>query len=114
VGEARAKDLAGRPVDTRAEFPGGAEGSGIEGVQKYIKEKRQNNFLDNLSRKLLAYALGRSLQLSDEPTLERMQTQLAANGYRFSPLVETIVTSPQFRMKRSSAPIPPQERQKGD
>jgi hypothetical protein len=45
---------------------------------------------------LLAYALGRSLQLSDEPTLERMQTQLAANGYRFSPLVETIVTSPQF------------------
>jgi hypothetical protein len=43
-----------------------------------------------------------------------MQTQLAANGYRFSPLVETIVISPQFRMKRSSAPIPPQERQKGD
>jgi hypothetical protein len=43
-----------------------------------------------------------------------MQTQLAANGYRFSPLVETIVTSPQFRTKRSSAPIPPQERQKGD
>ena len=114
VGEARAKDLAGRPVDTRAEFPGGAEGSGIEGVQKFIKEKREKNFLDNLSRKLLAYALGRSLQLSDEPTLERMQTQLAANGYRFSPLVETIVTSPQFRTKRSSAPIPPQERQKGD
>jgi hypothetical protein len=30
-----------------------------------------------------------------------MQTKLAANGYRFTPLVETIVTSPQFLKKRS-------------
>ena len=38
-------------------------------------------------------ALGRSLLLSDEPAIERMKTTLAANGYRFDSLVETIVTS---------------------
>jgi hypothetical protein len=31
-----------------------------------------------------------------------MRTVLAANGYRFTPLVETIVTSPQFVNKRST------------
>ena len=101
VGEARTKDLAGRAGRYQGGFPGGSQGAGFEGVQAYIREHRQKDFLDNLSRKLLAYALGRSLQLSDEPAIERMQTKLTANGYRFSPLVETIVTSPQFLNKRS-------------
>ncbi len=108
---ARTKDLAGRPVDTKAVFPGGSQGTGFEGVQAYIREHRQNDFLDNFSRKLLAYALNRSLLLSDEPTVERMEARLAANGYRFSSLVETIVTSPQFLNKRNpecaaKSPIP--------
>jgi Protein of unknown function (DUF1585) len=70
-------------------------------VQAYIREHRQNDFIDNLSRKLLAFALGRSLMLSDEPTVERMRTALAANGYGFAGLVDTIVTSPQFVNQRS-------------
>ena len=101
IGERRSKDLAGRPVDTKAVFPGGSPGDGFEGVQAFIREHRQKDFIDNLSRKLLAYALGRSLQLSDEPAVERMQAKLMANAYRFTPLVETIVTSPQFLNKRS-------------
>ena len=32
VGESRTKDLAGRPVDANAVFPGGSEGAGFEGV----------------------------------------------------------------------------------
>jgi hypothetical protein len=100
VGERRSTDLAGRPVETRATFPGGGQGSGVEGVQNFIREHRQRDFLDNLSRKLLAYSLGRSLLLSDEPTIERMMAALTAGGYHFSPLVETIVTSPQFLNKR--------------
>jgi Protein of unknown function (DUF1592)/Protein of unknown function (DUF1588)/Protein of unknown function (DUF1587)/Protein of unknown function (DUF1585)/Protein of unknown function (DUF1595) len=101
VGEKRDNDLAGRPVDNTAVFPGGSHGAGFEGVQAYIREHRQKDFIDNLSRKLLAFALGRSLQLSDEPAIERMQAKLTANGYRFTPLVETIVTSPQFLNKRN-------------
>jgi hypothetical protein len=96
VGETRAKDLAGRPVDTNVAFPGGAQASGVEGVETYIREHRQADFVDNLSRKLLAYALNRSLQLSDEALIERMKTRLLAKDYGFDSLVETIVTSPQF------------------
>jgi hypothetical protein len=100
VGERRTKDLAGRPVDAHAAFPGGSEGAGREGILAYIRAHRQNDFINNLSRKLLVYALGRSLMLSDEPTIEKMSAKLAANGYRFSTLVENIVTSPQFLTKR--------------
>ena len=101
IGEKRSHDLAGHPVDTKAAFPGGSQGTGFEGVQAYIREHRQQDFLNNLCRKLLAFSLGRSLMLSDEPAIERMQTKLIASGYRFTPLVEVIVTSPQFLNKRS-------------
>jgi hypothetical protein len=100
VGEARTKDLAGRAVDASATFPGGFQGSGLRGVQAYVKAKRQQDFLNNLNRKLLSYALSRSLQLSDDPVVEQMATRMSATGYRFGALVETIVTSQQFLNRR--------------
>jgi hypothetical protein len=101
VGEARDKDLAGRTVDTSVTFPGDVQGNGVAGLKAFIKDHRQENFVDNLSRKLLAYALGRSLQFSDEGLIDKMKVNLAANGYRFRSLVETIVLSPQFRDHRA-------------
>jgi hypothetical protein len=100
VGEARTKDLAGRAIDASATFPGAFQGSGFQGVQAYIKEKRQQDFLDNVSRKLLSYSLSRSLQLSDDPLVAEMKTRMKATGYQFGSLVETIVTSQQFLNRR--------------
>jgi hypothetical protein len=116
VGEARTKDLAGRPVDTKAVFPGGSQGAGFEGVETYIREHRQNDYLDNLSRKLLAYALSRSLSISDDLTVQHMQSKLAANGYRFASLVETVITSPQFLNRRNpeSREEPDSHQKKGE
>jgi hypothetical protein len=102
VGNARTKDLAGRPVDTMVRYPGGMQGAGLTGLQAFIREHRQEEFIRNLSRKLLAFALNRSLQLSDESLIQRMETQLAAKEYRFDSLVQTIVTSPQFLNQRIS------------
>ena len=39
IGERRQKDLAGRPIDAAATFPGGGEGSGLEGLRSYIRER---------------------------------------------------------------------------
>jgi len=100
VGEVRTKDLAGRPVDARASFPGGAEGTGLEGLTRFVKAKREKDFVDNLCRKLLSYALGRSLLASDEVTVEQMKSKLAGGGYRFGAMVEAVVQSPQFLTKR--------------
>ena len=102
VGERRTSDLAGRPVDAHAEFPKGeGQGSGLTGLQDYIRAHREKDFVNNLSDKMLAYALGRSALLSDEPLLDTMRKNLEAGGYRFSSMVETIVTSPQFLNNRN-------------
>ncbi len=100
VGERRQRDLGDRPVDTAAVFPDGSEGDGLAGLKRYLLEKRQDEFIDNLCRKMLSYALGRSPLLSDESTLATMKDRLAAADYRFDIMVETIVASPQFLRKR--------------
>jgi hypothetical protein len=104
IGERRTSDLAGRLIDTIAEFPGGDEGRGLRGVQAYIREHRQDDYLGNLSRKMLAYALSRSLQLSDEPIIEQAIENLETKDFRFAALMETIVTSPQFVNRRDPDP----------
>jgi hypothetical protein len=101
VGDARTKDLAGRKVDAAVTYPGGAQGTALDGLLKFIRENRQQEFVNNITRKLLAYALNRSLQLSDESIIEPMETGIAAKEYRMNWLIETIVTSPQFLNKRS-------------
>lgn len=105
VGNRRTKDLAGRTVDTHATFPGGGEGDGLEGLLNYIRGHREKDFVNSLSDKMLVYALGRSLLISDGPLLEAMRTNLAANGYKFSSLIDTIVTSPQFLNMRNQPVI---------
>ena len=100
IGERRTKDLSGRPVDNSATFPGGTAGTGLDGVRTYVRTVRQDDFVDNLARKLLAYALGRSLMLSDDIAIDSMKAKLVKDGYRFDSLIESIVTSSQFRNKR--------------
>ena len=100
IGERRQKDLGGRLVETKATFPDHREGSGLDDLRRYLAEKREGDFVNNLCSKLLSYALGRSLLLSDRPMIEQMQKNLAANDNRFGILVESIVTSPQFLRKR--------------
>jgi hypothetical protein len=102
IGEWRGADLGGRAVSSEATFPDGSSGNGVAGLRKYLREQRQEEFLDNLCRKLLSYALGRTLLLSDEPLIEQMRSDLEQNDHRFGSLIESIVTSRQFLHKRGS------------
>lgn len=103
IGERREKDFAGHPVETQAEFPGKVNAAGLSGLRDYIRGHRENDFVDNLTGKLLAYGLGRTLLLSDGALLMEMKARLAADNHRFGALVETLVTSPQFLTKRTAA-----------
>jgi hypothetical protein len=100
IGEMRDADLGGRDVDDTAVFPDDVAGGGLDGLRDYIRRARQNDFVDNLCRQLLAYGLGRTLQLSDELLIQEMNTQLAGNDHRFVSIFETIVCSPAFLNQR--------------
>jgi mono/diheme cytochrome c family protein len=103
VGERRNDDLAGKPIDDSAEFPDGATAQGLEGLRAYIETNRRDDFVDNFVRKMVAYALGRSLQLSDEVLIDRIGQRLRSEQYRMGVVFETIVTDPAFTNKRVRA-----------
>jgi hypothetical protein len=60
---------------------------------------------------LLVYATGRTLQYYDLPTVRRIVRGAAAGDYRFSTLIQSVVRSEQFRMRRVPQPAPAPARQ---
>jgi hypothetical protein len=84
-------------VDTKSKLPDGKTVEGLDGLRNYLAIDRRDDFVQQFCRKLLGFALGREVQLSDEPLLAEMQAKLNANEYRFKVAVEAIVTSRQFR-----------------
>jgi hypothetical protein len=96
IGRFREKDSAGRPFDLSTRLASGTEMVGLEGLRNHLLITRRDAVLRQFCSKLLGYALGRGVVLSDEPLLTEMQQQLAAHDYRFSAAVEAIVRSPQF------------------
>jgi hypothetical protein len=100
IGKSRTKDLAGRPIDNLVHLPTGKAAHGIAEYSNYLVAERKDEFAHTLCKKLLGFALGRSLELSDRALIERMLDELKKNDYRFLCLVEAIVLSPQFRTQR--------------
>jgi hypothetical protein len=97
IGRRRDRDLAGHSIDTKTQLPDGNKVDGLTGLREYLAVTRRDAFVRQFCRKLLGYALGRGLQLSDDPLLTEMQQRLAASGYRFSAAIDTIIASRQFR-----------------
>ena len=102
IGRLRAEDAFGHEIDANAVLPDGTAINGVDGLRDYLLNTRRDSFLRTFCRRLLGYALGRSIQLSDEPLIEEMMSQLKAHDYRFSVALETITQSPQFRMIRGT------------
>ncbi len=100
IGGSRTKDLAGRPIDNLVVLPSGKEAKGVPEFSKHLLSSRKNEFTKTLNQKLLGYALGRSLQLSDHSLLEKMQADLDAHEDKLGVLFETVITSPQFLNQR--------------
>jgi hypothetical protein len=97
IGRSRATDAAGLAIDTKTQLPDGTPIEGLAGLREQLVGKRSGDFLRQFSRKLLGYALGRSIQLSDKPLLSSMLANLKAHNHEVQTAIETIVTSPQFR-----------------
>ena len=100
IGRLRDTDLLGQRVDARAKLRDGTEFTGVDGLKSYLLNDRRDDFVRQFCRKLLGYALGRAVQLSDQLLIDEMVRKLKANNYQFSVAVSEIVRSQQFRMTR--------------
>jgi hypothetical protein len=97
IGRFRTKDASGLPIDARSKLADGTELNGLDGLRAYLLTTRRDTFLKQFCKKLLGYALGRAVILSDQPLLDEIMAALAQNHYRIGPVIEMIVSSRQFR-----------------
>ncbi len=102
IGRLRQADLAGRALDTAVTLPDGTKVNGAAALRTYLVEQKRDVLVKQFCRKLLGYALGRSIQLSDEKLLSQMNEQLKKNDYRISTAIESIVKSQQFTHIRNT------------
>jgi hypothetical protein len=99
VGVWRTKDrLAGTAIDASGELPDGSKFDG-PGELRAALLKHPDQFVQTLTEKLMTYALGRTVEYRDMPTVRKVVRDAARDDYRFSSLVMSIVNSDQFQMR---------------
>jgi hypothetical protein len=66
-----------------------------------------DQYVRAVTEKLLIYALGRGLDYYDMPAVRKIASDLEAEGYRWSSLIQSVVATDQFRKRRAVDPIDP-------
>lgn len=100
VGAARTKYSNGDPIDSKGELPDGTMFDGPVALSDVLSSDPR--FRRCVSRKLLTYALGRSL--ADEPMLVSALDERSAEAGTFKALLEQVVLSEAFRAQRGEEP----------
>jgi hypothetical protein len=59
-----------------------------------------DQFVQTLTEKLMTYALGRTVDYHDMPTVRQIVRDSAKDNYRFSAIVMNIVNSAPFQMRQ--------------
>lgn len=89
-------EVDGKPLDTVGVLPTGEKFTGPAELKKLLLEKRRPDFLRNLSRKMLGYALGREVNRVDLCVVGDCVKALEAGECRASRLLEAVVVSYPF------------------
>jgi hypothetical protein len=95
--------FAGTVIDSSGELPDGTPIKGPDDLRKALL-RRPDQFVQTFTERLMTYATGRTLQFYDMPTVRRIVHNAAADDYKFSGLVQAVVRSEQFRMRRAPQP----------
>jgi len=101
VGKWRSRDDGGE-IDASGELPNGASFSGPQGLKRFLLG-RPERFAGATVARLLTYALGRELEVRDQPAIRQILRDTEAGGYRFVDLVAAIVNSVPFQMRQTQA-----------
>jgi hypothetical protein len=102
IGQWRDRDReAGDVIDASGQMVTGLKLNGPDDMRAALMAKPEQ-FVQTLTMKLMTFALGRTVEFSDMPTVRAIVRDAARNDYRFSSLILGIVKSEPFQMKRLS------------
>jgi mono/diheme cytochrome c family protein len=101
----RDKDrFAGTPIDSAGELPDGTKINGPDDLRNALL-RRPDQFVQTFVENLLIYSMGRTEGYYDMPTVRKIVRDSAAKNYKFSAIVQAVVKSDQFRMRRVPQPV---------
>jgi len=100
IGRVRKMDEAGLAIDDSGQMKNSEPFRGIDGLRKFLGA-HDAEITNNFCRKLIGYALGRSLLPTDKSLAETMRTDLTQNDGRISAAVLAVVQSRQFLNRRN-------------
>lgn len=88
--------LCTQDVDASSRLPNGPMVDGVAGLKRYLLSERLDDIAANVTRRLLAHALGRELTYRDRYVVERLLRDAQPNGYRLKDLIVSICTCDLF------------------
>ena len=101
----RDKDrFAGTAIDSAGELPDGTKINGPDDLRNALLRQPQQ-FVQTFVEALLTYSMGRTREYYDMPTVRKIVRETAAKDYKFSAIVEAMVNTEQFRMRRMPQPV---------
>jgi hypothetical protein len=113
TGRWRDKEFDGTAIDVSGTLPSGEKFNGPAEFRQVLMN-RKDEFLRQLTGKVLGYALGRSLQDGDSCTVQQLADKLQKDNYRARTLIREVVLSVPFRNSQggkvtieAAAPPPP-------
>lgn len=87
------------PVESSDTLPDGTRLDGAESLRRYLLEQKKDEFARSLTVRMMSYALGRRLELSDDTAVNELTRQFAEDGYRIRGLIQSVVASQSFQTK---------------
>ena len=101
----RDKDrFAGTVIDSAGELPDGTKINGPDDLRKALL-RRPEQFVQTFVENLLIYAMGRTREYYDMPTVRKIVRETAAKDYKFSAIVQAVVRTDQFTIRRAPQPV---------
>ena len=87
------------PIEAESTLADGTSLSGFEDLKRHLLEQERERFVRAFVRRMLTYALGRNLELIDEPTIDQLVVAFTQSDYQIDELLVAITQTNAFRTK---------------
>jgi hypothetical protein len=94
------QQFAGQEIDASGLLPDGNTFDGPDGLKNLLLN-RPDDFVGTVTEKLLTFALGRSLEYYDMPSVRSIVRTAAEDDYRWSSIILGVIESTPFQMRRT-------------
>ena len=99
IGRWRGKNDEGLDIDSAGKLPNGQDFTSPAEL-KTLLAQRERDLARNLTERLMAFALGRSLGGYDRVVIDRILANVAQEGYRTRSIISEVITSYLFTYRR--------------